>query len=110
MDANEEKIFIQYKCACALNTLLKRNKKINEKNKKKGIEDSTLNHSYEKISSSTGLRVATISDVFNGGSEVKIYTSDLIIKALGSTYIKFGRLMDSLNEEEVIEFIKRKEK
>jgi len=110
METNNEKEFIKYKYACALNILLAKNKKKNEKNKKAGVEDNTLDHSYDDISSSTGLRTATISDIFNGISEAKIYTIDLILKSLGVTYKKFGEILDKLTEKDILQFLDDKKK
>lgn len=108
MKLNEDKIPAQLKLACALNKLLLINKKKHLKNKKEGINDLSLDHSYDKISSRTGLRLATISDVFSGKSDVKISTIELLLESMGFSYAKLGSVMDKISNEEVTEYINGK--
>ena len=104
MPKTEEQIFINYKYALALKKLFDRVKKTAARNKKNGQVGSSLDDSYDKISSRTGLRQATISDAFNGKSEMKASTIDLILSSLRKNYTQFGRVMDKLTEEEILKY------
>lgn len=110
MAKNKEQVYLKYKYALAFKRLLDKNKKQKKKNEKEGIEDISLDYSYAKISSSTGLRSATISHAISGLSEVKAITIDLILNSLGVSYTQFGRIMDHLTEDEVLEYKKTKER
>lgn len=92
--------FGKFKAAYALNKLLQKNKKIYERNRKLGIEDLLLDHSFDRIASRTGLRIATISEVFNGKVDPKFSTISLILQSLGVNYSGFGRLLDSVTDAE----------
>jgi transcriptional regulator with XRE-family HTH domain len=101
----EEQVYIKYRYALAIKMLQEKNKKLKKKNDKKGIEDINLDQSYDDISSSTGLRKATISNIITGVSEIKSYTLYLILKSLGFSYSQFGKVFDNLSEQEVCEYI-----
>lgn len=108
MKERDEEHYAIFRCACALNKLLAINKKQHERNKKNGIEDLTLNHSYDTISSDTGLRGATVSNIFNGKSDAKVSSIHLILKSLGVSHSKFGKMLDTLGDDEVEKFIETK--
>jgi transcriptional regulator with XRE-family HTH domain len=108
MGKNDGSDFAKFKVAYALNKLLQKNKKIYERNRKQGIEDLLLDHSYDKIASRTGLRIATISEVFNGKADPKFSTISLILQSLGVNYSGFGKLMDSVTEAEAKEYVDTK--
>ncbi len=110
MVKTKEQVYLKYKFALAFKCLLDKNKKLKKRNEKKGIEDLSLDYSYAKISSSTGLRSATISNAISGLSEVKAVTIDLILSSLGATYTQFGKTMDALTEEQVLEYKRIKER
>ena len=82
---------------------------MNIQNIKEGKNDKKIDNSYGKISSSTNLRKATISEVFSGISEMKAYTMFQILNSLGKTYTQFGRIMDKITDAEVDLFIRSKE-
>lgn len=110
MAKTKEQVYLKYKYALAFKRLLDKNKKQKKANEKKGIEDISLDYSYAKISSSTGLRPATISHAISGLSEMKAFTIDLILSSLGVSYTQFGRIIDNLSESEVLEYKSTKEK
>lgn len=110
MANTEEQVFIKYKYALALKKLQDRNKKLKQQSEKKGIKDIKLDKSYGDISSSTGLRAATISDIINGNSELKGYTLYLILNSLGFTYTQFGKVFDNLTDNDVVTYQKDVEK
>lgn len=110
MTKNKEQEFLKYKYALALKRLLENNKKQKEFNLKNGIENLNLDYSYGTISSRTGLRPATISNIISGISEMKIYTLDLILGSLGISYSEFGTIIDNVTNEEVLGYKNVKEK
>ncbi|MGN6268187.1 MAG: hypothetical protein ACTHM5_21095 [Ginsengibacter sp.] len=110
MVKNEEKKFLKFKYALALKSLLENNKKQKEFNLKNGIENLNLDYSYGKISSTTGLRPATISNIISGISEMKIYTLDLILGSLGVSYTEFGKILDKVSQQEILKYKEIKEK
>ncbi|GAA4736860.1 hypothetical protein [Flavisolibacter ginsenosidimutans] len=109
MAKNKEQVYVKYKYALAFKLLLDKNKKQRKRNDKKGVVDMNLDDSYGKISSTTGLRPATLSEALSGLSEVKATTIDLILNSLGASYAQFGKIMDNLTEEKIIEYKKLKE-
>jgi transcriptional regulator with XRE-family HTH domain len=110
MVKNKEQEFLKFKYALALKNLLESNKKQKESNLKNGIENLNLDYSYARISSTTGLRPATISNIISGISEMKIYTLDLILGSLGVSYTEFGKILDELSSQEVLKYQETKEK
>ncbi len=100
MGKNDGNDFTRFKVAYALNKLLQKNKRTYERNRKLGIEDMLLDHSFDRIASRTGLRIATISEIFNGKVDPKFSTVSLILQSLGVNYSGFGKLMDSVSEAE----------
>lgn len=105
MIKSEEQIFIQYKYGLALKKLLAANKK----EAAKGVNMEVIDDSYNKISSSTNLRKATISNVLSGLSEVKAYTLHQILSSLGKSYTQFGKIMDQLSDAEVQKYKQERE-
>lgn len=109
MAKSNERQLINYRYALAFFKLISSNKKKAELNKRKNILDLGLDDSYGKLSSSTGLRSATISAIVGGQSDPKASTLHLLLNALGKSYTQFGRIMDSLTDEEVNEYKRIKE-
>ena len=110
MAKNKEQEYLKYKYALALKILLENNKKQKDFNLKNSIENLNLDYSYSTISSTTGLRPATISNIISGISEMKIYTLDLILGSLGVSYTRFGRILDKLTRQEILNYKEAKEK
>lgn len=106
MVKSEEQILNQYRYALALRMLLELNKKA----VKKGLRNETnLDDSYNKISSSTNLRKATISEALSGLSEIKAFTIHQILTSLGKTYTQFGKIIDQLSDSDIMKFKLEKE-
>lgn len=99
-----EQNYIQLKFGLAFSRLLEENKKLKTRNEKNNIEDVNLNHSLGKISSDTGLRVATLSEIFSGKSNPKGVTIELILKSLGKTLSQFAKYYDNLKEDDINKF------
>lgn len=110
MAKSEEQELINYRYALAFHKLITSNKKKAKANKKKGLNDFPLDDSYGKLSSSTGLRPATISNIISGLSDLKASTIYLLLSALNKTYKQFGTVMDTLSDEEVNQYKRVKEK
>jgi len=107
--ANKKEIeqdYAQLKFGLAFSKLLEKNKKIKIANDKKGVKDINLNHSLGTISSETGLRIATLSNIFSGKSNPKALTIDQILKALGKNLIDFARCYDKITDRDILEFKK----
>lgn len=92
---------IKLKYGLAIKKLIEKNKKINISNKKRGAPEKKLDDSYSSIFTSTGLRTATLSAIVNGGSEIKGYTLHQILTALEVSFAKFGKVFDSITEQEI---------
>jgi len=100
---------INFRYGLAFHKLIESNKRQVGLNKKKGVTHIKLDDSYGKLSSSTGLRPATISAIVGGQSDVKGSTVFLLLNALGKTYTQFGRLMDKITDEDVLLYKNLKE-
>ncbi|WP_018629974.1 helix-turn-helix domain-containing protein [Niabella aurantiaca] len=103
---NEEEGLYWIKCryALALRKLISKNKAANRHlhpSSFPGIDDS-----YDKLSSSTGLRKATISDIINAKSEMKTYTLYRVLHALGYNLTQFGKIFDAITEAELHEYMR----
>lgn len=98
----DEKYILKCKYGLAVQKLILKNKRINKQS-----PDSLLDDSYGKISSSTGLRPATISSIINAISEPKAYTIHLILQTLGYNYSLFGKTLDSITDKELNDHIKQ---
>lgn len=110
MAKSREQEFIQFKYALALYRLLLDNKAKAIEIKKKGKEDVQLADSIGSLSSTTGLRKATISYILSGLSDIKGSTLDLLLDGLGKSYSQFAKYIDSFSEADVLEYKKIKEK
>lgn len=95
---------IKLKYGLAIKKLIEKNKKINSSNTKKGRDEKKLDDSYSTIYTSTGLRMATLSAIVNGVSEVKGYTLYQILTALNISYVQFGKVFDAITEEELLAY------
>jgi len=110
MQKTKEQVLIQYKYALAFYKLLTENKAKASENKEKGIDNLLLAESIGDLSSSSGLRKATISYVLSGLSDVKATTIDKLLEALGKSYAEFAFYIDNFSDSEVLDYKKSKEK
>ncbi|ANH80005.1 hypothetical protein A8C56_02550 [Niabella ginsenosidivorans] len=104
MVEEEGQYTIKCRYALALKKLIFKNKDVNrapDSPSFPGIDDS-----YSKISSSTGIRKATISDIITAKSEMKTYTLYRILNTLGYSFKQFGETFDSITEQELNKYIK----
>ncbi len=97
----EEEKYIKIKFGLAFSKLLADNKRDKENNLENGIVDMELNYTLGKISIDTGLRVATLSDIFSGKSNPKAVTIVMILISLGKTLSDLASYYDSLTENEI---------
>ncbi|HNP68761.1 MAG TPA: hypothetical protein PKH16_12715 [Aequorivita sp.] len=96
---------IPIKIAIALSRLLEKNKALqpNTNNESKNAD------SYNKICLNSGLRKATVSDIFNAkSSNVRASTLILVIKGMNYTFQDFAIIYDSLNKDDIKVFLKKK--
>ena len=107
MDKTPEQELLQLKFGLAFSKILEANKRIAQKNKKKGIDSKNINDSYGKISSSTGLRPASISEIISGKSNLKVSTMDALLSALGKSYSEFGKILDKITDGEISTYRKK---
>lgn len=101
-EKEHENVKLRY--GLAIKKLIAKNKKANILNLKKGTSEKKLDDSYSSIFTSTGLRIATLSVIVNGGSEIKGYTLHQILTALEVSFAKFGKVYDSITEQEITEY------
>ena len=82
--------------------------------KNKALQPNTNNESenadsYNKICLNSGLRKATVSDIFNAkSSNVRASTLILVIKGMNYTFQDFAIIYDSLNKDDIKVFLKKK--
>ena len=105
MLSNED--YIKAKYGFVIKHFLDRNKKLKISNEKKGIE-TKFDYSYEGISSSTGLRIASISLIVNGKSNIKATTLHMILESLNLSFSEFAKKFDKVTKEEVESFASKK--
>jgi hypothetical protein len=104
MAKGKEQEEIKLKYGLAIKKLIEKNKKINISNKKKGIPNRKLDDSYSSIFTSTGLRIATLSAIVNGVAEIKGYTLHQILTSLEVSLTKFGKVFDSITDQEIADY------
>lgn len=92
---------MQLRCALTLNKFMNENKSRSILNSQLGIEDLTLVDNLSKLSSSTGLRPATISSIFNADSTPSITTVILILIKLQKTLTDFGNYYESIDGTQI---------
>jgi predicted transcriptional regulator len=96
---------IPIKIAIALGRLLERNKAL-QPNANNKIEYAD---SYNKICLNSGLRKATVSDVFNArSSNVRASTLILVLKGMNYNLEEFAKIYDMLTLDDIKVFLKGK--
>jgi hypothetical protein len=101
----ENHIFIQFKIGLALRMIIGANKALGKDETMKTSKKPLPEKSYGGISSTTGIRSATVSDIINGKSEPKATTLIYILDSLGASMSDFGKIFDSLSNRQVKEYI-----
>jgi len=99
-----EQKYIQLKIGLAFSKLLEENKDVKTENDKNNIEDIKLNSSLGEVANDTGLRVATLSDIFSGKSNPKAVTIERILKSLGKNLNQLAEYYDNFKESDIIKF------
>ena len=105
--ATEETTYIKARYGIALKILLEKNKKLKKSNDRKGIESKGFDYSYDGISSSTGLRKATISYIMNGKSDIKATTLSAILLALNFSFTQFARIIDKITDDDIVVYLEQ---
>lgn len=103
---DKELHLVQLKVGLTFKRLLDENEKLKTDNKAK----TALVTSLGQLSSSTGLRKATLSDLVRGNSNPKASTIYMILAALGKSFTDFARHMDSIKDSEAWNYHKELEK
>ncbi|MCF3111669.1 helix-turn-helix transcriptional regulator [Niabella sp. CC-SYL272] len=67
-----------------------------------GVDDS-----YDKLSSSTGVRKGTISDTITAKTDIRGSTLYRLLGALGYSFAQFGAIFDAVTEQEIDDHIER---
>jgi transcriptional regulator with XRE-family HTH domain len=101
MSKISEKTIVQLKYGLAFKKLLEENKGKKLTNKSAGLIDHKLVSSLGQLSSATGLRKATISEVFAGKTNPEGTTIDAILEGLGKTFTQFSYYYDGITTEEL---------
>jgi transcriptional regulator with XRE-family HTH domain len=99
-----EQKYIQLKIGLAFSRLLEENKDLKIENNKNNIQDIKLNSSLGEVANDTGLRVATLSDIFSGKSNPKAVTIERILKSLGKNLNQLAGYYDNFRESDIIKF------
>lgn len=99
---SEQLLKLRY--ALALRKLMQENELIKEKSQPK--KDSLIIASLGQLSSSTGLRRATLSAIFNGDSNPSVQTVYLILEALGKTLTQFASYFDAITDKDALLYYK----
>ena len=96
---------IPIKIAIALSRLLEKNKALQTDTNK----ESKNADSYNKICLNSGLRKATVSDIFNAKStNVRASTLILVLNGMNYRLQDFAIIYDSLNKADIELFLKQK--
>jgi len=95
---NEQNIY-KIKIIISLKKLLERGK-----NLQKEVRDNKVVYSYHGVASSALLRKATINDTLNGITSPKATTLISIVEAMEFTMTDFGKVFDSISEEEILAY------
>lgn len=95
---NEQNIY-KIKVIISLKKLLERGK-----NLQKEVKDNKVVYSYHGVASSALLRKATINDTLNGITSPKATTLISIVEAMEFTMTDFGKVFDSISEEEILDY------
>ena len=103
---DEHLLNISIKIAITLTRLLETSKT----SLSRAINKEEIADSYNKIALNSGLRKATVSDVFNAKSDPLSSTLMLIIKGMGYTLEEYAQIYDAIKEDEIKEFEKRKKR
>lgn len=104
MAISKEQEILQLKFGYAFKKFIESNKRTAYLNKKKGREINSFDDSYGKISSSTGLRAASISDIVSGKSNLKISTLNALLESLGKSYTDLAKILDKVTDLEIADY------
>lgn len=95
---------IPIKIAISLTRLLAENKTLSPTSS----NTKEIANSYNKICLNSGLRKATVSDIFNAKSiNARASTLILIIEGMGYKFEDFAKIYDMVNFRDIKEFSKR---
>lgn len=94
---------VKCKYAVALQKLISANKEMNRRPGNTSFPRA--DDSYDKISSSSGVRKGTISDAINAKTDIKGSTLYRILGALGYSFAQFGEVFDAVTEAEIDDHI-----
>jgi hypothetical protein len=83
---------IKFKIAISLRKLLQSNGK------------DAVPQSYNEISKVADIRKATVSDAFNARTTPSSSTLILILKAMGTSFIDFEDMLDSIQDSDILAF------
>lgn len=92
---------MQLKCAFTLKKFLEENKSQSIQNEKVGKKDLILVDNLSKLASTTGLRPATISSIFNADSSPSITNVIKILVKLERSLSQFGEQYDQIAETDL---------
>ena len=99
-----EKEYIKLKFAACLAKIIAANKQKAEENEEKGVQDLKLITSLRKLAASSGVDFATIQKIATGKKNPAWTTTVLLTEGLNITIAEWGKLYDSITEEDVGSF------
>lgn len=89
------------KLGLVLKKIITANKEEARDNKGNGNKDRDLITSFGKLESSTGLRKATLVDIFTANRSAGFHTIAAILNALDISFTEFATRYDALSKEEI---------
>ncbi len=104
VESKDEKL-IRLKIGIVFSKLLQEVKEDMRLAKSCGKSTRHFNTSFGKLSSDTGLRAATLTEIFLGKSNPKATSIVLVLNSLGKSLEQFGQYFEMLSDNEVQDFI-----
>lgn len=98
---DQRKENIKFQLATTLRGILKKKKKIAEKNKANKIEDIRLVESIRKLEAESGLSYNVIQNVFVGKRDIQFTTLINIIESLDYSFSDFAKLYDKITADQI---------
>ena len=106
MAKTQEQALILLRFGLSFKKLLDENKAEKQFNTDKGIKDHKLVYTLGQLSSTTGLRKATLSNIFSGSSNPEGTTILLILEGINKSLSKFAILYENITQEELLAYSK----
>lgn len=97
----ENKEYIRLKLATCFREILKKKRKIDQKNKKNEIEDLRLVSSMRQLEAESGLSYTIIHGVSVGKRDLQFSSLMTIIESLGLSFSEFAKAFDKITDQQI---------